>query len=152
MIFTAQKLQGLYVLVESNVLDIICAYRQDNPKKHEAGGTLMGYRSGRHLHILHATVPMPLDRSSRIRFERLDPGHQLTVTRAWEESQGHIDYLGDWHTHPQSNPLPSEIDYTEWAKLGSALDKPLVFMIVGEHEKIFAAYHVDHRSILLSRE
>ncbi|MFK0344198.1 Mov34/MPN/PAD-1 family protein [Pseudomonas asiatica] len=150
MIFTAPELQGLYVLVESNVLDVICAYRQDSQKKHEAGGTLMGYRSGQHLHVLRATVPMPLDRRSRISFERLDPGHQLAVTKAWEESQGRIDYLGDWHTHPQLNPLPSGIDYTEWAKLGSTLDKPLLFMIVGERSKIFAAYHVDQKAISLT--
>jgi integrative and conjugative element protein (TIGR02256 family) len=150
MIFTAPKLQGLYVLVESNVLEIISAYRQDSQKKHEAGGTLMGYRSGEHLHVLDATVPMPLDRRSRISFERLDPGHQLAATRAWEESQGRIDYLGEWHTHPQLNPSPSEVDYREWEKLCSALDKPLVFIIVGERAKIVATYHVNRKAIPLT--
>lgn len=151
IILTAPELQGMYILVESNVLDVICAYRQDSKTKHEAGGTLMGYRSGQHLHVLRATVPMPLDRSSRVSFERLDPGHQLTVTRAWEDSQGRIDYLGDWHTHPQLNPSPSCIDYNEWRKLGLTLNKPLLFIIVGEREKIFSAYHVNQRTVPLTR-
>lgn len=112
----------------------------------------MGYRSGQHLHVLYATVPMPLDKSSRISFERLDPGHQLAVTKAWKESQGRIDYLGDWHTHPQLNPSPSGIDYTEWAKLGSTLNKPLLFLIVGERAKIFAAYHVDQKAVPLTAD
>jgi hypothetical protein len=72
------------------------------------------------------------------------------VTKAWEESQGRIDYLGDWYTHSQLNPLPSGIDYKEWAKLGSTLDKPLLFMIVGERSEIFAAYHVDQKAIPLT--
>lgn len=150
MILTAPELPGLYILVESSVLDVICAYRQDSIKKHEAGGTLMGYRSGQHLHVLYATVPMPLDKRSRISFERLDPGHQRAVTKAWKESRGRVDYLGDWHTHPQLNPSPSGIDYTEWAKLGSNLNKPLLFLIVGERAKIFAAYHTDQKAISLT--
>lgn len=150
MILTAPELPGLYILVKSSVLDLICAYRQDSRKKHEAGGTLMGYRSDQHLHVLYATAPMPLDKRSRISFERLDPGHQLAVTKAWKESQGRVDYLGDWHTHPQLNPSPSGIDYTEWAKLGSTLNKPLLFLIVGERAKIFAAYHTDQKAIPLT--
>lgn len=150
IILSAPELHDQYILVESSVLAVICAYRQDSREKHEAGGTLMGYRSGKHLHVLHATVPMPLDKSSRISFERLDPGHQRAVTKAWEVSRGRIDYLGDWHTHPQVNPSPSGTDYTEWAKLGSTLKKSLFFVIVGEHSKLFAAYHVDHRTIPLT--
>ena len=150
-ILTTSELPGLYILVESNVLDIICTYRQDGKKKHEAGGTLMGYRSGQHLHVLYATVPMPLDKSSRISFERLDPGHQLAVTEAWKESQGRVDYLGDWHTHPQLNPSPSGIDYNEWAKLGSTLNKPLLFLIVGERARVFAAYHFDQKTVPLNQ-
>lgn len=152
MILATPQLPGLYILIENDVLDVICSYRQDSTKKHEAGGTLMGYRSGQHLHVLHATVPMPLDRSSRISFERLDPGHQLAVTKAWKESQGRVDYLGDWHTHPQLNPSPSGIDYKEWAKLGSTLNKPLIFLIVGERAKIFAAYHVDQKAVPLTAD
>ncbi len=151
MILTSPGLPGLYILVESNVLDVVCTYRQDCKMKHEAGGTLMGYRSGQHLHVLYATEPMPLDKSSRTSFERLDPGHQLAVTKAWEESQGRVDYLGDWHTHPQLNPSPSRIDQKEWAKLGSTLNKPLLFLIVGEQARIFAAYHVDQQAVSLQQ-
>ena len=150
IILTAPQLDGLYILVEGRVLDVISTYCQNSRGKCEAGGTLMGYRSGRHLHVLHATVPMPLDKRSRISFDRLDPGHQREVTRAWEESQGRVDYLGDWHTHPQLNPSPSITDYTEWAKLGSTLNKPLLFMILGERANLFAAYHAEQKTIPLT--
>lgn len=149
VILTAEQLHSQYILLESRVLDIICGYRQDSREKKEAGGTLMGYRSGQHLHVFNATTPMPLDKRSRLGFERLDPGHQRAVTKGWEESQGRIDYLGDWHTHPQINPSPSSTDYCEWKKLGLILNKPLLFVIVGARAEIYAAYQVDQKTIHL---
>jgi integrative and conjugative element protein (TIGR02256 family) len=119
------------ILIEDSVLSVIGKYLQDNPNKTEAGGILIGYRRGAHLHVIEATTPLPLDRRSWCQFHRLDPGHQKIALTRWEESGHELDYLGEWHTHPEHYPTPSGIDKTEWAKLYRGSDQPLVFLIVG---------------------
>ena len=41
---------------------------------------------------------------------------------------GTVDYVGEWHTHPQRSPIPASLDRREWHAL--ALDRPTVLLIV----------------------
>jgi integrative and conjugative element protein (TIGR02256 family) len=51
----------------------------------------------------------------------------------WKTTGGEVDYLGEWHTHPESIPSPSGIDQHEWSRLMSKRGggSPLVTAIVG---------------------
>ncbi|WP_300454674.1 Mov34/MPN/PAD-1 family protein [Accumulibacter sp.] len=44
-------------------------------------------------------------------------GHEAIALARWTASQGTIRYLGEWHTHPEDYPQPSDLDRSEWNRL-----------------------------------
>nr|MBV6629514.1 Mov34/MPN/PAD-1 family protein [Oceanococcus sp. HetDA_MAG_MS8] len=99
----------------------------------EAGGILLGTVHGSHLAITHATTPTTSDRRCRAFFRRAPHGHAQIAGAHWRRSRGQIRYLGEWHTHAERDPCPSNIDYTEWQRLAAirADKQPVVAVIVG---------------------
>ena len=122
---------GGVILIETTVLNFITGYAQQSSCSTEAGGILLGHRKGSHLHVVCATEPSPADRRSRFRFQREIEPHQTIATQAWRQSGQTMEYLGEWHSHPESNPHPSRIDLTEWKKIISRANECFVFLIVG---------------------
>lgn len=120
-----------YVLIEKSVWEFLFSHAQTTSNATEAGGILLGHRAGHHIHVTSATGPLPNDRRARLSFDRLDAGHQQIAYDAWTDSGGTIDYVGDWHTHPQQMPNPSPKDYSEWEKLTELLPTSHLFAIVG---------------------
>lgn len=117
------------VLVERPALDTIHAYRQTEPGSVEAGGILLGYRRADHLHIVEATEPGVEDHRHRTRFFRQRHRHQEIALRRWRESERTMDYLGEWHTHPELNPSPSHTDLKGWRAICYPQRAPMVFII-----------------------
>ncbi len=65
-------------------------------------------------------------------FERSVSGHQEMINKVWTESMGDIIYLGEWHTHAEKLPTPSQLDRTEWNKLAVKNQLlPVLTVIVG---------------------
>lgn len=120
-----------FVIVTSPVLRQINRYRQGAMHDVEAGGILLGARRARHIDITLATTPKHGDKRSRVGFHRLSSFHQSFAIRAWRRFGRKLDYVGEWHTHPERNPSPSPIDQMEWAKLMRTRNSDLVFMILG---------------------
>ncbi|TDY21969.1 integrative and conjugative element protein (TIGR02256 family) [Paraburkholderia sp. BL6665CI2N2] len=119
------------VLVEQQVWETIIPFRQAHSAATEAGGILLGYRRGAHLHVVDATFPQPGDRRSRFRFTRAKQSHQHIALQRWKETSGTVDYLGEWHTHPESMPSPSSLDTAEWRKIYEPRAVPMLFVILG---------------------
>jgi integrative and conjugative element protein (TIGR02256 family) len=119
------------LLIEGEVLRYIGEFAQSQSGASEAGGILLGYRRGLNLHVTEATVPQLLDVSSSHSWWRRDLGHQRIATRRWKQSGQTLDYVGEWHTHPQSIPAPSNLDLTEWREICAGTCQPMVFVIVG---------------------
>lgn len=119
------------VLVEADVRQRINAFRQLGKREVEAGGVLLGYRRGSHLHVTDSTLPQRQDKRSRTYFERCDSFHQAYALDRWRESGGQIDYLGEWHTHPELVPVPSCLDRLEWRKICAVRDEAMSFLILG---------------------
>lgn len=101
--------------------------------KPESGGYIVGYQHEKTAHISLEAVshPYTLDQKNRIHFDIRDPRHNLFLKKA----QRHKSYyMGVWHTHPQSDPSPSAIDWEDWNatmqtdKTGSQY---IFFIIVG---------------------
>lgn len=125
------------ILIEGSVIDLVSHYRQREPNTPEAGGILLGYRRGVHLHIVSATVPQQGDRRARNRFHRCDPLHQVVAEDQWKSSGSTIDYLGEWHTHPERDPAPSLLDISEWRKICRTRQECMIFLIVGNFDKLW---------------
>jgi integrative and conjugative element protein (TIGR02256 family) len=59
---------------------------------------------------------MPKDRRTSFGFVRQDKGHQEVATMEWQESGGSVNFVGEWHTHPERHPTPSWIDRRSWRR------------------------------------
>ena len=80
--------------------------------RREIGGLLMG----EHLHgDVFRIVDITVQRSggSRACFVRHPHEHQAELSRFFERTEANytrFNYLGEWHSHPSFEPLPSETD------------------------------------------
>jgi integrative and conjugative element protein (TIGR02256 family) len=137
LIFANPFKRGAFVLVEPSVLDSVLAQRQQGPMDPEAGGILLGMRRGEHIHVTQLTSPGPEDRRSRTTFHRARRSHQEHALKLWHESGGLMDYLGEWHTHPEIGPNPSAIDLREWCMLLRNYEAALVFLIGGTGQQFW---------------
>lgn len=115
------------------VISVFEAHVQRSTSDWESGGILLGTVHGPHLELVHATPPFSTDRRTRYSFDRDSPGHTEIANKLWYESNGIVRYVGEWHTHPEIIPLPSNIDLSEWKKSATkrADGRPLLGLIVG---------------------
>lgn len=128
---------GGRVKIAADVLAILHRYRQLDPDAAEAGGILLGrrIRGSSDLIVDEATEPGRGDRRSRYAFVRARARAQRRVMDAWEETEGTRCYLGEWHTHPEPDPVPSALDERERLRLLSSTKgagDTLLFVIVGQ--------------------
>ncbi len=122
---------GGQLQIATKVVQLLGQCRQLGAETPEAGGLLIGRRieDTEHVIIDYASVPHPDDRATRTTFERLDAGHQALLEELWSASEGALDYVGEWHTHPNGEPEPSETDRSEWRRLAQEIER--------EHDALF---------------
>lgn len=122
---------GAKLLIEAALLERLAPFRQVAWSAPEAGGILLGYRRGPHTHVTEATTPSQSDVRRRFGFFRHAAHHQRVALRRWKETGQTLDYVGEWHTHPEDDPKPSGIDQRHWLEITAASARPMVFVIVG---------------------
>lgn len=96
--------------ISDEVLLTLGKYKQ---KKHqnESGGIILGHvHENNIIYISKVSEPNASDKASQHGFERDKQSAQIIVDSEFHESEGKVIYLGEWHTHPESNPSPSLID------------------------------------------
>lgn len=101
----------------------------------ETGGILIGTLSyGPVITITDATSPQPQDMQQRFRFKRSDAGHQSLMDQLWEESSYQKMYLGEWHTHQETRPVPSGVDTSGWLTIARRKQNApwMLFLILGQ--------------------
>jgi len=139
------------VVLSPDVIATLTRYRQRFFWQTEAGGILLGRRRGSHIEVVLATVPTQNDRRSTFRFQREAWGHAQVAAHAWVQTGGTTDYIGEWHTHPQREPVPSSIDREEWHKLAVLRpDVPFVALVVGTRALHLELVTVEEQVSLLS--
>lgn len=128
---TKDKKQLIYI--DPNALELMISFQQDQMKKPEAGGILLGKVRGSHLEVVEVTTPSIQDKQSRFMFERSSLPHKEIANDRWQSSLGTVRYIGEWHTHPEDFPTPSALDISEWKDLArNRVDKrPLLAIIIG---------------------
>jgi integrative and conjugative element protein (TIGR02256 family) len=133
--------------ITETVMQDMLKFIQNAHFKLEAGGVVLGkmFESSNNLSVELVTVPNRSDKRSRLRFFRKQRGHQETIDRKWAESNGTINYLGEWHTHPEKVPIPSTVDMNNWishTKNAKYHGNKMIFLILGtEAIRAFEIFH-----------
>ena len=136
------------VVITAKVMSQLLSFRQLSPESHEAAGVLIGERRGIHLVIHDLSVPGKGDKRTRFSVDRCGPHHQEAVDAAFYRSKGTLQYLGEWHTHPEDYPHPSFRDKRSWL---SNLTAPatIVLIIVGK-KSLWAAKKTENAILPLT--
>ena len=97
-------------------LGTMAGYVQDVQGKLEAGGVLLGrlILDSSDAVVDKVTGPMDGDVRTRQGFSRKSDLHQKEIDSTWRDTEGTCCYLGEWHTHAEATPKPSEIDLDNW--------------------------------------
>ena len=131
-----RRLGGGELRLSDAVTQAMRVHVQRSRSSSEAGGILLGRLLLEHDDVVvdEVTVPGAQDRGSRCSFFRAQEPAQKVVNDAWARSEGSINYLGEWHTHPEDDPQPSAHDRQDWSRLVTSQryeQDGLFFVIVG---------------------
>lgn len=144
-------------VIAKRALDKIISYRQVDSQP-EAGGILLGqYFPKKNLvRICFATRPGGKDKRARCSFERDAARSTRLAGIMWGKSGGEILYLGEWHTHPEADPIPSWVDRNSMMKQlreSSVVTPGLVLIIAGKRENWTGFWTLEgHRRIQINIE
>lgn len=120
------------VVFTEEVIQLFNKYKQIDKKQHESGGILLGKIYNDLIIIDQISEPSIEDKSGLFHFYRNVKKAQKITEQAWKESNGERIYLGEWHTHPQDNPIPSSDDKKLIANMlkYSRMEIDFLFMII----------------------
>jgi len=118
-----------FLLIDPEVIERIQGYKQMNLKNREAGGILIGAYRGDHIHVTSLTTPGEADKRTRISFHRQSSHHQKAALKAWVNSKKVNTWVGEWHTHPEDDPVPSTVDMESWRH--ALPNRPMALLIQG---------------------
>lgn len=136
-VFTRYKLGR--IKIGDQALYVLTSFIQSLPEATEAGGVLLGrfILNGNDIVVDDVTPPHNKDKRYRNRFIRNQQTHQEEIVKRWKESNGTCNYLGEWHTHPEPVPRPSNLDLRDWKRIlkqARVDSESLFFVIVGTEQ------------------
>ncbi len=132
---------GGFLVLPVKILNKMRNHAQISTNKFEAGGLILGalrqkkegeffsLSSPPHIEITDVSEPSLKDIRTRFSFVRKDRHHREVVKKAKISSNNNIDYLGEWHTHPEANPTPSSVDIFHWKR--NLKGRHAVLVIIG---------------------
>ena len=98
---------GQRLILADAVLGHFDRNRQRRPKSREAGGQLFARFEGDTIRMEQATGPRASDRRSSMTFIPDRLVERREIKRFFRLG---LHYVGDWHTHPEHYPSPSQTD------------------------------------------
>ncbi|OQX34753.1 MAG: hypothetical protein B0D91_11900 [Oceanospirillales bacterium LUC14_002_19_P2] len=125
--------ENIRLCIPLAVLDQLSAHKQNTSSMPEAAGLLIGYiKADGDVWIDRLTTPKATDIRQRSYFKLDAKLHQKEVDECFDGSDGVLGYLGTWHTHPQSIPVPSKLDVVDWKTHDQQnMERQLFFIVVG---------------------
>lgn len=141
MIYTYDKFT---INIDKNVIHTLSKFEQNNGQN-ESGGVLMGYIARNELKILDCTQPNIFDIHKRYNFIRNIFGHQFLINYKYKNSNGILNYIGEWHTHPEINPKPSKTDLITLMKIRKYKNVkfPVIMIIVGQNDTFWIGINMN---------
>lgn len=104
----------IIVRITSQALATFDAHRQRRCFQREAGGQLFARIREKNWEIVTTTGPRSRDRRGRFSFW---PHRASEQDEIFEHHARGLDYVGDWHTHPEDMPTPSADDLSSIAEI-----------------------------------
>lgn len=143
-------IRGIYTIdISESVLSLMSNYKQVKKNMPEAGGILLARIKDNNVYIIRNTIPNKFDKASRYNFERDKESAQIIIDHEFFNSNKKTIYIGEWHTHPESVPTPSNQDIKmlkEQYHKNKINEKFLILLIQGIEELYIGLY--DGKNIL----
>lgn len=132
-------INDLKIIIKPEVFSDLKRYYYSS-MKYETGGILLGKfnRNNRVIEIVEV-YELKTNFFSRILYRRNARKAQKIVNKRWLETDGVINYIGEWHTHPCMQPIPSDTDMHSLKEIAAKVRDSLpgtLLIIVGKDEKI----------------
>ena len=123
--------------IKEEVVDMLKSYAQH--EGNELCGVLTGIKVGDNTFRICKVSPPCVRSHSRCGCQRDAELANQFLTDDYEASEQTRTYIGEWHTHPEQNPHPSQTDYASIIKsfASAQLSVPLLIMIIVGTEHIF---------------
>ena len=142
MIYKIKKNE--FLILSDNIITTMNLFKQTNNRK-ENGGILLGkiYINKKIYIVNDISTTSKKDKQGFNFFIRNKEFAQKVVNNEWYKSEGINNYLGEWHTHNQVNPKPSQKDkkLLKDCFQENIMEYDRLFMIIlGKTGKLFVSY------------
>lgn len=140
MIYQPPKCRG-DVTVKAAAFERLLSLRQLGWRSSEAGGQLFGHVTGDRWTIAEATGLRKGDIRSLMSFLPNRSAEQKEIDDYYERG---LHFLGDWHTHRQSTPVPSSTDVGSMQDMAhqSLQELPCFLLVIVGTTANFADWHL----------
>ena len=130
-------LKDTCLIIPEHIIKMLNRFCQTSSWDNESGGILLGKKElNKSRYIISAiSKPSEKDKATRTSFVRSKETGQEIINEYWKHSKGVVNYLGEWHTHPEKRPIPSTTDRQLLATIlkdGSSVFPELFMVIVGQ--------------------
>jgi integrative and conjugative element protein (TIGR02256 family) len=146
---------GLSLEVDDELLYSL-AEKGKSHSPNEFGGFLVGYYSNdnKHLFITDSIFPKKI-KASKYFFERSTKGIEKKLKNYYGQNPKKF-YVGEWHTHPDSSPIPSDTDILAINAIinnkNSGIANPVLLIIGYSKTQIIFGFYVCFKNKLYKYE
>lgn len=129
--------------IYDEVLSTLEKYKQKK-YQNESGGIILGLvYDNNNVYISKISQPNVSDKASRYSFERDKKVAQIIVDSEFNASDGKVIYLGEWHTHPESNPSPSFVDIKmiKQQHMNNKINENFLILLIQGTESLYVALY-----------
>ena len=122
------EIDSFVIIIENRIFLEVQKYLQRG-NEDESGGILVGKKENDNdiYHIVGLSFPNECDKSTHCSFVRNAQEAQKIIEKTWQESGGYVNYIGEWHTHPELFPSPSRTDKKTYRQISK--DKSSLFLV-----------------------
>lgn len=144
---------NISIYLSDELLRTLISYSQKTTVNYcEYGGIVLGrVTDNGEVYLDIASEPSMFDISRTLSFLRKMSPAQRIVNRIWRQSNGKINYLGEWHTHPFGSNTPSQgdIDMITKAYKNSSVNFGFVVMVIIDISLKFSISIVKDEKIIM---
>lgn len=145
----SQNELGFCIHISTLVLEVIRMYGLKYYPK-EFGGIFLGHYSenGKDAYITEVVVPTKF-KSRKTEFTRHPDNLNVRIKQVYDLSEGKINYIGEWHTHPNGAGQFSATDIETMKDISGdidvKIDSPLLVIVLLTKEQFEPTFYICHK-------